>query len=186
MIQVFHTSWPELWLNPRVGPPPALRYSVVAQMGTRRVTPTAGRSGADLEPTSGFDLLNRLLAGKLLAVGGSIRVDIRRPVINDLRHLGPLLRVGSHRIPLIAHISPTPPAQDDRRDRGRAGPYVICQLTNGPRWVGPPRTAPLRMVHTPRTRWSWDTCETRCQLASGCSGSSTGSSAWARASSVRL
>ena len=41
MIQMFHTSWPEPWLNPRVGPPPALRYSVVAQMGTRRVTPTA-------------------------------------------------------------------------------------------------------------------------------------------------
>jgi len=41
MIQMFHTSWPELWLNPRVGQPPALWYSVVAQMGTRRVTPTA-------------------------------------------------------------------------------------------------------------------------------------------------
>ena len=26
-------------------------------------------------------------------------------------------------------------SQGDRRDRGRAGPYVICQLTNGPRWV---------------------------------------------------
>ena len=133
MIQMFHTSWPELWLNLRVGQPPALWYSVVAQMGTVRVTPTAGRSGADLEPTSGFDLLNRLLAGKLLAVGGSIRADVRGPVINDLRHLGPLLRVGSHRIPLIAHISPV--SQDDLRDRGRAGPYVICRLTNGPRWV---------------------------------------------------
>jgi len=32
MIQIFHTSWPELWLNPRVGQPPALWYSVVAQM----------------------------------------------------------------------------------------------------------------------------------------------------------
>ena len=42
MIQVFHTSWPELWLNPRVGQPPALWYSVAAEMGTMRVTPTAG------------------------------------------------------------------------------------------------------------------------------------------------
>jgi hypothetical protein len=32
----------------------------------------AARSGADLEPTSGFDLLNRLLAGKLLAAGRNI------------------------------------------------------------------------------------------------------------------
>ena len=31
----------ELWLNPRVGQPPALWYSVAAQMGTGRVTPTA-------------------------------------------------------------------------------------------------------------------------------------------------
>ncbi len=41
MIQMFHTSSPELWLNPRVGQPLALWYSVAAQMGTMRVTPTA-------------------------------------------------------------------------------------------------------------------------------------------------
>ncbi len=45
MIQMFHTPGiPELRLNPRVGQPPALRYSVVAQMGTRRVTPTAAEA----------------------------------------------------------------------------------------------------------------------------------------------
>ncbi len=42
---MFHTlGIPELWLNPRVGQPPALRYSVAAQMGTRRVTPTAAEA----------------------------------------------------------------------------------------------------------------------------------------------
>jgi hypothetical protein len=33
MIQTFRTSWiPELWLNPWAGQPPALWYSVTAQM----------------------------------------------------------------------------------------------------------------------------------------------------------
>ena len=45
MIQMFHTlGIPERWLNPRVGQPPALRYSVAAQMGTRRVTPAAAEA----------------------------------------------------------------------------------------------------------------------------------------------
>ena len=59
----------------------------------------AARSGADLESTSGFDLLNRLLAGKLLAADRSTRVDACESVIKDLRHLDPLPRVGSHRLP---------------------------------------------------------------------------------------
>ncbi len=45
MIQMFHTlGIPERWLNPRAGQPPALWYSVAAQMGTRRVTPTAAEA----------------------------------------------------------------------------------------------------------------------------------------------
>jgi hypothetical protein len=39
----------------------------------------AGYSGADLEPASALDLLDRLLAGELFAVGRSIRVDVRAP-----------------------------------------------------------------------------------------------------------
>jgi hypothetical protein len=40
MIQMFHTSWmPEPWLNPWVGPPPALWYSVMAQIAARRIMP---------------------------------------------------------------------------------------------------------------------------------------------------
>ncbi len=58
----------------------------------------SSRSG-DLEPAPGPDLLNRLLAGTLPAVGRSTRVDMRGPVIGDLRHLGlldiqPYLRLG--------------------------------------------------------------------------------------------
>jgi len=54
MIQMYLTPGvPERWLNPRAGQPPALRYSVAAQMGTRRVTPT---------PAEAVLILNRRLA----------------------------------------------------------------------------------------------------------------------------
>ena len=68
-------------------------------MGTGRVHAGGSRSGADLEPAPGSDLLNRLMAGTLPAVGTSIRVDARGPIIGDLRHLSlldvqPYLRLG--------------------------------------------------------------------------------------------
>lgn len=144
MIQMFHTSWPELWLNPRVGQPPAFVVLRGGPDGHQESHADGGRSGADLEPTSGFDLLNRLLAGKLRAVGGSIRADVGGPVINDLRHLGPLLRVGSHRIPLIARISPL-----HRMTGGTARPCrAICHLPTD-EW--PKMGTGLRALH--RSGW---------------------------------
>src|SRR5271157_1907394 len=69
---------------------PAARVAVLGggPDGHQESHADGSRFGADLEPAFGFDLLNRLLAGKLLAVSGSIRVDVCGPVINDLRHLG--------------------------------------------------------------------------------------------------
>ena len=52
------------------------------------------RSGTDLEPAPGSDLLNRLLARNLPAVARNTRADVRGPVIRDLRISPPVSLAG--------------------------------------------------------------------------------------------
>ena len=82
MIQIFHTCYGRA--PSESAGRPAARVAVLrgGPDGHQESHADGARSSADLEPTSGFDLLNRLLAGKLRAVGGSIRADVR----GNLRH----------------------------------------------------------------------------------------------------
>jgi hypothetical protein len=94
--------------------------------------------------------LNRVI-GKVLAVGRSIRVDARGPVIRISGSPAPSF-VGSRRIPLIAHISPL--HNTTAATVGRAGPFVTTwasRMAHDP-VLGSAR-CPLRMVHAPRSRW---------------------------------
>jgi hypothetical protein len=74
--------------------------------------------GIDPEPASALDLLDRLPASEMVALGGGIWVGVRNPLFGRVRHLNRLLQVESD-----LHESAPLPLQDGHPGDDRTGPY---------------------------------------------------------------
>ena len=81
MIQTFHScGMLELWLKPLVGQPPALLYSVIAQIATSATVATAHQ-----EPTPALDLLEREFAKRCPINDWQLRLTERWPLVAGLQ-----------------------------------------------------------------------------------------------------
>jgi len=82
---VFGTGGQLLWVNPRVGQPPALWYSERAQLTVTRTMTQRAHRCPEPEPAPAPDLLDGLPAGELLAGDRHMQVTVIGPVTGDVR-----------------------------------------------------------------------------------------------------